>query len=980
VDAPISSQAGKLAVSLEAGAAVNVNAAVETNGGGFTSHVTGITPDTSSDTTDSTTASTDTSSETSTGNATGNTDTTSADATGNTDTSTDGTTDSKGDTGSGTSSGASTTTASGDTTTDDGTTTTAQTDSGTNTDTNTDTSSTTDSATVTQGIDSTTQVAAGSAQSTADTSYVLVKDTVSTHGGDISVDAGDTGAALVTGTLDSSNTDAGRTGGDIEVLGRDVVLAGDAVVDSSGDAGGGDINIGGDYQGKGERRQSRTTTVGKDVTIRSDATGDGDAGDVVVWSKGTTRFSGSISARGGPEGGDGGDVEVSGKQNLGFWGTVDAAAPQGAGGSLLLDPKTMTIIDAEEGDGELDADPFCDGNHDSCSLPVPQFAIDDLTPEEFAALGIDPKPNTELNTISWGRLQHLAQATGFGIVLQAKKKVTIAPLNGTVSTRGTPIGGTTGWTVTLALSDPARQRTNSIGLSITSTRGNIVFANRDDNLAVYGGNLIFSAPEGNLRLGNLYGLGPTEQVPDPVSWRFTSVYLSAGGDIEVGSINTRDEPARFANPDTGALIPQSLVLDSPSPSLVNVSDLDPDTFFSDPFIGGSVSLASTNGNINISGPVYTGSNAFTAVTGPNGTFTATDIDTGANRLWVTPFPSGEPLLETLNTGDVSITADKITFDTIHAGNVDLEAQTYAMDAITGEVTIDNFSSLDFNDVEVGTRPVADSGLAVFVGPPSLFHSDCLPACIYGTAGNVPLVMDSVDVGDAEAAGYNSGDKLSDANSNLSLGGVVDRNLTDEFTFFGGTQSVGIIVGAIEVPMPRTAGGDFIVAPPEGGPAPIAVPLVPNASVPAPGQGQPSLPSLVVTSGGANTSATLMPSAQIPAGPGTAGNAPITVGLSVFGDEQSSGNKKVEEEDAGNGEQAENENKNEKTAEKMKDKCRNEERRLAWLTRGPHDTAHGVDWGQRQSVGTNPATTDDALRRDECYFQEQASSGNAADAG
>jgi len=32
------------------------------------------------------------------------------------------------------------------------------------------------------------------------------------------------------------------------------------------------------------------------------------------------------------------------------------------------------------------------------------------------------------------------------------------------------------------------------------------------------------------------------------------------------------------------------------------------------------------------------------------------------------------------------------------------------------------------------------------------------------------------------------------------------------------------------------------------------------------------------------------------------------------------------------------------------------------------------------VGTNPATTDDALRRDECYFQEQASSGNAADAG
>ena len=349
VDAPITSQAGKLDVALTAGSAVNVNAAVETNGGGFTSRVTGVTPDTSSDTTGSTTnTTTETTTDTATDNSTetGSTDTTNGDTTtdttqesgsggdgGNTDT---GTTDSSTDDNADTI----TTTAGADvdtsTTSTDGT-------NDANTDTGTD-SGTSDS-TVTQGVDSTTQVAADG----VDTSYIMVTDRVATHGGDISVDAGDTGAALVTGTLDSSNTDAGRTGGDIEVLGRDVVLAGDAVVDSSGDAGGGDINIGGDYQGKGERRQSRTTTVGKSVTIRSDAMGEGDGGDVVVWSKGTTRFSGSISARGGPKGGDGGRVEVSGKQNLGFWGTVDAGAPNGSGGSLLLDPDFLNVVDAKRG-------------------------------------------------------------------------------------------------------------------------------------------------------------------------------------------------------------------------------------------------------------------------------------------------------------------------------------------------------------------------------------------------------------------------------------------------------------------------------------------------------------------------------------------------------------------------------------------------------------------------------------------------------
>ncbi|NJN49779.1 MAG: hypothetical protein HC805_08475 [Alkalinema sp. RL_2_19] len=50
---------------------------------------------------------------------------------------------------------------------------------------------------------------------------------------------------------------------------------------------------------------------------------------MILWSDGTTSFSGEITAKGGVQSGDGGLVEVSGKQNLRFAGTVDVAASQG---------------------------------------------------------------------------------------------------------------------------------------------------------------------------------------------------------------------------------------------------------------------------------------------------------------------------------------------------------------------------------------------------------------------------------------------------------------------------------------------------------------------------------------------------------------------------------------------------------------------------------------------------------------------------
>ena len=161
--------------------------------------------------------------------------------------------------------------------------------------------------------------------------------------GEISVTS-DTGTLLVSGRVEASS-DEGK-GGTIKLLGKQVGLTEQAVVDASGKTGGGTILVGGDYQGNNPAVQNaRATYVGNDVVVRANAIQAGDGGKVVVWADEITRFLGRIEAKGGAQGGDGGFVEVSGKHSLVFRGMVETTAPLGRAGTLLLDPGELTITD-----------------------------------------------------------------------------------------------------------------------------------------------------------------------------------------------------------------------------------------------------------------------------------------------------------------------------------------------------------------------------------------------------------------------------------------------------------------------------------------------------------------------------------------------------------------------------------------------------------------------------------------------------------
>jgi mucin-19 len=159
------------------------------------------------------------------------------------------------------------------------------------------------------------------------------------------------GTVVNTGTLDASNNNPGGKGGEIQVLGDKVGLGGSAVVNASGDAGGGTILVGGDFQGANPAVLNATATyVGSGVTLSADALTAGDGGKVIVWSDVVTRYYGSISA----EGGQGGFAEISGAQYLDFNGSVQVGA-----GSILLDPRDLTIAavggGAGQGDDQLSA-------------------------------------------------------------------------------------------------------------------------------------------------------------------------------------------------------------------------------------------------------------------------------------------------------------------------------------------------------------------------------------------------------------------------------------------------------------------------------------------------------------------------------------------------------------------------------------------------------------------------------------------------
>lgn len=181
----------------------------------------------------------------------------------------------------------------------------------------------------------------------------VIRANATAAGGSVSLVS--SGQTIADASSQTTVTSTSAVGGTVHMLGDQVGLFGASAVDASGATGGGEVLIGGDFQGKTpDVPNAKQTVVDSDAEIRANATDTGDGGKVIVWADESTVFAGEIEARGGAKGGDGGFVETSGKQYLLAIGSADASAPQGKGGDWLLDPTDVTL-DALDPEGMDDS-------------------------------------------------------------------------------------------------------------------------------------------------------------------------------------------------------------------------------------------------------------------------------------------------------------------------------------------------------------------------------------------------------------------------------------------------------------------------------------------------------------------------------------------------------------------------------------------------------------------------------------------------
>lgn len=322
---------------------------------------------------------------------------------------------------------------------------------------------------------------------------------VGTQNGKIVLSGGDAGMVNVAGTVEATGANAGERGGKVVVTGEHVNVARGAAIDVSGAAGGGEIALGSqgvapDDGSAAFSGKSSTVKVAAGASLKADALVNGKGGNVTMWSNDATAFAGSLSARGGAQGGDGGFAEVSSNKNIGLTGSADLRAPKGKTGLLLIDPTDLRIVDSASGGGSQDG------------------AAGDGTINGGDA-------NTANNTVSRGLLESLAGTTN--IKLEATGQITVADM------------------AAINLKTTAG---HSFTMRSTQT-GGIRFENSNTEISTQGGSITLEA----------LGVGSTLDNIGKLTSRGGAITLNATGDINLANVINAGSGAALVRTSAGSI-------------------------------------------------------------------------------------------------------------------------------------------------------------------------------------------------------------------------------------------------------------------------------------------------------------------------------------------------------------------------------------------------------------------------------------------
>ncbi len=381
----------------------------------------------------------------------------------------------------------------------------------------------------------TARAAKGILDSVINTTGMIEANTASMINGTVVLDAGD-GGVTVGGGVSVTGLNPGETGGTIKVLGGAVAIAAGAMINASGDSGGGNIAIGGEFHGAGPDANAWTTNVQQGATIRADAVTYGNGGNVAVWADGYTAFNGSISAQGGALGGNGGFVETSGKQFLSVGtGMVNTLAPHGVVGNWLLDPMNITVVASGGANSLAQESSFTSdaGQSDTINASLINGATSNVTLQAT-------------NNITFNSAVSMSN-NGVGITAQAGNNIAV---NASITTRGGSLeldandnsGGTATGSGAISIASGANLSTTggsqtggAITLKVHGGTGSIIDASTStSSIVTTGGAVLIQTTGTNAGTGNVSIAGEIGTVGTS-SVTSGSVTINAGGSVTVGS-------------------------------------------------------------------------------------------------------------------------------------------------------------------------------------------------------------------------------------------------------------------------------------------------------------------------------------------------------------------------------------------------------------------------------------------------------------
>ena len=316
-----------------------------------------------------------------------------------------------------------------------------------------------------------------------------------------------------------------QSGGRILLEGDDIRLSSSAQIQANGALGGGDVLIGGDWQGgqNAERRvfedpntlhQADTVRMDAGASIQANATDNGDGGTVVLWSDirksgGSTRAYGEIQAQGGPNGGDGGQVETSGAYLDVAGISVSTLATAGANGVWLLDPANITL----GGSGDSGSIPGSEGPASDTNLDYSTIdtALQSGNVEIYTG---DAGSGTASITMAGGTKWNFRDSNGNSLTLRAHNTVNISgelTNSGGIHLIGDNIViGTSGQNADVIV--------NHAGSDLTLTAADYIMTNDSIRLQTQGGDIVLWSDSDNSGQGHIQ-LGTT------------NTFSSGGGDI-----------------------------------------------------------------------------------------------------------------------------------------------------------------------------------------------------------------------------------------------------------------------------------------------------------------------------------------------------------------------------------------------------------------------------------------------------------------